>query len=221
MILAAMILAVALAPNGPPPADLVHPTEMEAYAAWRTAVERARANREFLPGCQTATSLGGHSVGSVADLGHFAPADQFEGPAWKEVYVAGGCADTARHNMLVLRYKTGGWRATALIPGETLLGPEVTSTASKAAFQVAQKNSKLNCSQDEMLKTYRILDTKIISEDHPFAENGAWVENWTLSLCGQQRPLEMDFTHSTSQSQLNISPKPLWDTGAANGAAPQ
>ncbi|WP_158918471.1 hypothetical protein [Caulobacter sp. S45] len=185
MSLALIVFAVALAQNGPPPPDLVHPTEMDAYVAWRNAIEKAQAVRELAAGCQAITALGGHSVGTVTDLGKQFQAEEFEGPAFKEVYLAQSCADKVRHNILVLRYKVGGWRASKLMAGETLLGPEMVPSVMKAAFGVAaQKEPRLSCTQEEMLKTYKVTDTKVVSENFSGGGNGEWVERWTQTPCG-------------------------------------
>ncbi len=105
-----------------------------------------------------------------------------------------------------------------MLPGRTITSFVLQRDALRSATAAAvMPIPKLDCSVEEMGKTFRVLDTQVVSGDRPSPPYGQWVERWAQTVCGQDRSVDIRFVKSAVDGGTDFLVKALWPGGERIG----
>jgi hypothetical protein len=208
-----MLAGAAALISQPRPTDLVKPDEVQAYSAFVDEHVRGIAANYAGSACPAATrltSVGLQKVGPLASLRTPGAEQQWEGDVYKEQVSVEGCGPARTYNLMVVRQKTGGWFGYGMLPGGSAAGPLLQRDTFNMVGAVAITSPPaLSCSQDEAMRTGRVVDTVLLDT---YVPGGIWHERWIAQVCGIERPVVVTFTPTPADGGTDFSVKPDWRT---------
>ena len=210
-MVASMLLVVLTAISGlaAAPTELLGQQPGSAYSAFVEQQVRADRARVVGPSCAglTLTALPRDRVG-----GNYIPpdivADSATGTAMIEHVRASGCGRISRHNILIYRQHSGGWRAIALLPGASLASPTLQrDTLSTATRAITQLSTDIPCPPGSTLpQRLRVGEIVMVT---PPARGGTWVERIPIRYCGVDRSMQVTYT-PTPDGAADYALRPLF-----------
>jgi hypothetical protein len=189
-VLLPLLAAVAGLGVRPPELTGGDPAGYSAKLAGFALALAGQAEGEPCPAAQ-ATSVVGAPL-STADLaadGVRAP--PAGGAAWDEHLRVEGCGRTIVVKLIIARLPQD-WGAVPLPPGTGVVGVRLSKdVAPMAAAAAEHQRPDLACTEDERRRTLRLANAELLTS---YAKGRPWAERWTFSICGQARPVDIDFT---------------------------
>lgn len=203
----ALVIAAAVAGLSPRPEALLGDAGQEAYAEWLGG-EAATLDRRW-----TGETCGEAEITSVWPVveapAAFSQAPGFsdiaEGPVLHERVTLTGCGRTHQVNLLAYRLKAGGWRSLGLLPGAGNADAQLQLDAWRTALPAV--TSVPGCSEEDRQSTLRVGQ---ITLSEPVDAQGGWQEQWPITVCGQERPVQVTFTRTPADGGTDFRIRPLW-----------
>jgi hypothetical protein len=197
-----------------PPADILGGHSASAYTRFVDAQLLADRNR-LAPPCR---ALRRAHTSRDRTGGNNVPADMLAQSATRDVLIehlsVTGCGRTTRHNLMVYRVRTGGWRALALLPGNSLASPVLQrDTLTMALRATVQLSPNAPCPPDSTTEQrMRLGEIQLVRP--PTRVGAPWTERINITYCGLERPFEATFTPTPRDGGTDYALRPLFRTDA-------
>jgi hypothetical protein len=205
-----LLFAVAVVAGlGERPAALTA-SDPAAYSAW-LAAQAVRADTSFsrVPACETSKSTSqGMTPMPPAVLAKATAINQdADGPVVIEHVRVEACGRDWRQNIVAFHSKSGGWKGSLLMPGDSLADYFMQRDVLRMLIQIAPVGlSPTTCDETQQNKTFIFKGAKVSAQPD---KTGLWKEVWSVDVCSQTRPVEVTFTPK-ADGTIDTDYKAMW-----------